>query len=131
LNILEFVEQLRTKIKMQADNDKDKGIIRHGVVKVCEYTPQRISPVGRITIEEDNVIIYGNDVEGWFADTRWTPEDVMAEVAGKDKEITREQAITFLENNSRYIVDAMVRAGFEAITALMDYDSLPPIPEGR
>ena len=52
-----------------------------------------------------------------FAVAQWVPMDVMASYYGQH--LTEEAAEDFLERNEKYIVEAMIAAGFEAIDACL------------
>lgn len=137
MEILKFVELLRDKAKEAKDEalavairtNKPPPFLENFPVYVCEYTPNRMSLVGAIETFADKIVIYGNDYKGWYADTRWSADDVMAHADNNDKVMTQEQAESFLEENGKYIVDAMVRAGWDAIEALIDLTELPDKPK--
>ena len=57
-----------------------------------------------------------------YAKVAWSPNDVMDVAELKGDVMTEEEAIDFLERNSRQIQDDMVERGWESITTLYETD---------
>jgi len=57
-----------------------------------------------------------------YAKVVWSPNDVMDVAELKGDVMTEEEAIDFLERNSRQIQDDMVERGWESITTLYEMD---------
>jgi len=62
-----------------------------------------------------------------YATVSWTMWDILSLTEDPDTDapkISEEEAITFLENNSKYIQDRIVELGWDVIETLMQQDGL-------
>lgn len=62
-----------------------------------------------------------------YATVSWTMWDILSLTEDPDTgatKISEEEAIIFLENNSKYIQDRLVELGWEVIETLMQQDGL-------
>lgn len=53
-----------------------------------------------------------------FAETSWSPEDITERFKA-----TKLEAVEFLEENEKYIVEAMIQAGWDVIDSLSNFKS--------
>ena len=84
----------------------------------CEYREIPETLKGQIELAISN---HSQESFLSYAQVRWTPEDIISEVHDLHNiDLSEDQALDFLERNSKYISEAMTQAGYNVINDEID-----------